>query len=77
MSEKLRIDGMTVDSSKTYPGHVVLKLIHVSFENGRHNALTDLNKEFNKGYEVGYAAGKEAAGSTLKRLQDVLHDVLE
>jgi hypothetical protein len=76
MSEKLRIDGMTVDSSKTYPGHLVLKLIEVAFENGRRNGLTESNKEFSRGYEIGYAAGKEATGSALEKLREALHDLL-
>ena len=50
MSEKLRVGGMTIDSTKTYPGKVVLRLLHTSFDNGCRHETVRAEKEFQKGY---------------------------
>ena len=77
MSKKLRVGGMTIDSTKTYSGAVVLKLLETSFENGRRQGKADSNKEFLRGYEAGYANGKESTGKTLEKLREALYGVLE
>ena len=76
MNKKLRVDGMTVDATQTYSGKVVLRLLEVSFENGRRSVMDDCGKEFSRGYAVGYADGKEAGLGTAKKLRDALREVL-
>ena len=77
MSEKLRIDGMTIDSTKTYPGNVVLRLIHTSFDNGRRHEIVTAGKDFQRGYKLGYSHGRESASKTLMKLQEALRDILK
>ena len=77
MSEKLRVDGMTIDSTKTYPGNVVLRLIHTSFDNGCRHEIVRAEKEFQRGYNLGYSHGREAASKTLMQLQEALRDILK
>ena len=76
MSEKLRVDGMTIDSTKIYPENVVLRLLHTSFDNGCRHEIVRAEKEFQRGYKLGYSHGRESASKTLMKLQEALRDIL-
>ena len=76
-NKKMRIGGVTVESTKTYSGDLVLQLIEISFENGRRRGVNDSEKEFCRGYEAGLIAGEEESGETLKKLREALRDVFK
>jgi hypothetical protein len=76
-NEKLRVGGMTIETTKTYSGAVVLQLLKTSFENGCRNGRADSHKEFIRGYEAGLVDGKETAARTLEKLREALYEVFE
>lgn len=74
--KKLRVAGQTIEATKTYSGVEVLRLLEVSFENGRRSAAVNSTDEFSQGYEAGYAAGFAAgklnANENLKKLREAI-----
>jgi len=78
--EKLRVDGETIDPSKTYTGSRVLELVKVSFNNGIYHANRTLerNKQatYDSGYQRGYQAGYCEASSDFNTLRSLLRKIL-
>lgn len=76
-SKKLRVDGMTIQVNETYSGATVIRLLEVSFENGKRQGTSGSREEYHNGFEAGFEAGKKHACETLQRLRDVLREVME
>lgn len=76
MSEKLRIDGETIDPDKTYTGRRVLELVRVSFNNGIYHANRALAQDKQAAYDHGYQAGYSEASSDLNDLRSLLRKIL-
>lgn len=76
-SKKLRVGGMTVQANETYSGAVVLRLLEVSFTNGKRQGEESSQEAFNKGYAKGFETGRRNACETLQKLREVLKEVLE
>ena len=80
MSAKLRINGETISSDKTYSGARVLGLINISYLNGQKNGRKECNAdienklraEYNKGYKIGY----EEASDDLIKLKEILSKII-
>ena len=75
-SKKLRVGGVTVQANETYSGAVVLRLLEVSFTNGKRQGEESSKEAFNRGYAEGFEAGSRNACETLQKLKEVLHEVL-
>lgn len=76
MSEKLRVDGETIDPDKTYTGRRVLELVKVSFNNGIYHANRTLERDNQAAYDRGYQAGYHEASSDFITLQSLLRKIL-
>lgn len=76
MSEKLRVDGETIDPDKTYTGRRVLELVKVSFNNGIYHAKRTTEQDKQTAYERGYQAGYSEASSDLNALRSLLRKIL-
>lgn len=73
MTTKMRVTGETISSDDTYSGSKVIKLLEVSFNNGkaagRLEASTKSESELQKKYQEGFNDGKIAAE---KEYRDIL-----
>lgn len=76
MSEKLRVDGETIDPDKTYTGRRVLELVRVSFNNGIYHANRALVQDKQAAYDLGYQAGYSEASSDFNALRSLLRKIL-
>lgn len=81
MSEKLRVDGETIDPGKTYTGSRVLELVKVSFNNGIYHANRTMERDkqaaYDSGYNRGYQAGYSEASSDFNALRSLLRKILQ
>lgn len=66
MAEKMRIDGITIDSEATYTGKLVIGLLKKSYEKGR------LFAEY-AGSQAAYNEGYEAAKQEQQEFLDALN----
>lgn len=76
MSEKLRVDGETIDPNKTYSGRRVLELIKVSFNNGIFHANRDIIHDRQEAYARGYQDGRRDADNDIKTLRRLLRKLI-
>ena len=80
MSEKLRMDGETIDPGKTYTGSRVLELVKVSFNNGIYHSNRTMERDrqaaYDSGYNRGYQAGYCEASRDLDALRSLLRKIL-
>ena len=76
-NRSLRVDGMTIRGDETYSGATVLRLLEVSFENGKRQGMNGSQENYRKGFEAGFEAGKKSACETLHRLRDTLREIME
>lgn len=76
MNDKLRVDGETIDPSKTYAGNRVLRLVEVSFNNGIRHASRTLEQDKQEAYDRGYQAGYCEASRDLDALRTLLRKIL-
>lgn len=80
MSEKIRVNGETIEPSKTYSGSHVLELIRVSFNNGIYhasrNSAHDEQAAYDRGYQAGYQVGYCEASTDLSNLRSLLRKIL-
>lgn len=76
MSEKLRVNGETIDPRKTYTGSQVLELVKVSFNNGIYHANRTLERDNQAAYKRGYQEGYCEASRDLNTLRALLRKIL-
>lgn len=76
MNERLRVDGETIDPSKTYAGSRVLELVRVSFNNGIYHANRTLERDNQAAYNRGYQVGYYEASNDLNALRSLLRKIL-
>ncbi len=75
MASKLRVGGVTVDSTMQYNGKEVIRLCNVSFENGmRSFKLTqaDMEQALQAAYDRGYQEGKQARSDEIAGVLEAL-----
>ena len=74
---KKRVGGETISPDETYPGTKVLKLMDISFANGRAAGIraVELRNEtqLRKSWEDGYEEGKRAAEAQHEELTTALN----
>ena len=76
MSEKIRVNGETIESSKMYNGNHVLELVRVSFNNGIYHAKRDIERDKQAAYDRGYQAGYNEASNDFSELRALLRKIL-
>lgn len=80
MSEKIRVNGETIEPDKTYTGRHVLELLRVSFNNGIYHASRssahDEQAAYDRGYQAGYQVGYCEASKDLSDLRSLLRKIL-
>lgn len=74
---KLRVDGETISSEKLYSGERVIKLLRVSFENGKAYGALQEQANIKAAYDTGYKEGYCAASEDLKALSTILKRIME
>lgn len=76
MSEKIRVNGETIEPDKTYTGSHVLELLRVSFNNGIYHASRSSARDEQAAYDRGYQAGYCEASRDLNALRSLLRKIM-
>ena len=74
--EKIRVGGVTVSANELYSGKEVIRLIKISFENGKRNGLLEADKQYQRGFSDGCSKGYTEASSDITALRDILQKIL-
>lgn len=79
MTTKMRVTGETISSDDTYSGSKVIKLLKVSFDNGKAAGWLEASSknevELQKKYEEGFNDGKKAAEQQYRAVLAALNTI--